>query len=647
MSDFTKITIIFISLFSQFDMKLLSKAYLLIAILIGAAAINLLLFYTDSNSQTTQSYSIIRVGDVKVSAESISSLATSVASGNEQDKAILDDKINDVEMMIGIIKTGGTFNDLTLEKIPDSLVDDHRNLSNSWEAYRDAANEVETTFLLDPEAEKAQLDILDKNSELIILTVNMEREFENLGREYNRHKQISTDLVECAKAIGEQTLLLSSGNEQAVQEKLAEKRLQFEIGLRKLLQVPTNDLDVTSVGMQHEELIELSREHSSALRQIDPLWESMSVKLQILEEKGLFSAEYDAANDKMMEQKEIFYADIDTIIQDWTQEISKQGSEEQTIIQIILVVDIAVFFIVLFVIRQSLTPLGSIIQAIGRVREGVYGEKIEYSATDEVGQLVNDFNVMSNTIKEKEEEARKTDIAKDEFLAMITHELKTPLVPIQGYSDILLGEHLGKLTDKQRERIGIIKTSSETLLAIISDLLDAQKLELGQLKMKKENKNIKETIDKAIQTLIPEAAKTNIQISSNATDVVIDHDPDRIAQVITNLIKNSLIAVEAETGKVDVIMEDLPTEVKISVKDNGVGIPIEKQTDLFKKFYQVDATLTRERGGSGLGLAICKGIIDNHLGEISVNSVPNQGATFTFTIPKNPSAPSGSPIGSA
>lgn len=87
--------------------------------------------------------------------------------------------------------------------------------------------------------------------------------------------------------------------------------------------------------------------------------------------------------------------------------------------------------------------------------------------------------------------------------------------------------------------------------------------------MKKENKNIKEAIDKAIQTLIPEAAKTNIQITSNATNVTINHGPDKISQVITNLIKNSLIAVEDETGKIEITMEDLPSEVKISVKDNG------------------------------------------------------------------------------
>ncbi len=103
---------------------------------------------------------------------------------------------------------------------------------------------------------------------------------------------------------------------------------------------------------------------------------------------------------------------------------------------------------------------------------------------------------------------------------------------------------------------------------------------------------------------------------------------------MTNLIKNSLVATEPNTGKIEISMEDLPSEIKISIKDNGIGIPQDKQKELFKKFYQVDATLTRERGGSGLGLAICKGIIESHKGGMSMESVPNQGSTFSFTIPK-------------
>ena len=627
-------------------MKLISKTYLLVAILIVAAIINLFLLYQDSNSQTTQSYSIIRVGDVKVAVESISALAISVASGNIQEKDQLDKQIQEVENIVDVIKNGGMINDQRLDKIPSSLISDYNKLATSWESYRSDAQYVEVTSVFDPEATKAMKYVLQKNSELILLTDDMVSEFENLGRDYNRHKQIAEELAENAQIIGQQTLLISIGEEDIVQDKLKEKTLQFEIGIRKLQQVSTSGLDVKSVGTEHEELIPIPRENSVSLRQLDPLWESMLTRITILEERALLSPEFNVAKDKMNNQKELLYSDIDKLLQEWSAFITTQGSEEQTIIQLILVIDIAVFFLVLFVIRKSLSPLATITQAITRVREGTYGEKIEYESTDEVGQLVSNFNIMSNTIKEKEEEAKKIDIAKDEFLAMITHELKTPLVPIQGYSDILLSEHLGKLNDAQRERVDIIKSSSESLLAIISDLLDAQKLELGQLSMKKENINIKETIDKAIESLKPEAEQHNIEMIANAVDFSIKHDQERIIQVITNLIKNSLVAIEPNPGKIEILMENLPTEVKISVKDSGVGIPQEKQKDLFKKFYQVDTTLTRERGGSGLGLAICKGIIDNHMGKISVESIPNQGATFSFTIPKS-SEQTNSPINSA
>ena len=324
------------------------------------------------------------------------------------------------------------------------------------------------------------------------------------------------------------------------------------------------------------------------------------------------------------------------LYQDEKTGIFGDGSNQQTIIQLLLGIDIATFFLVPIVIRQSLSPLDTINKALSKVKEGVYGEKIKYNSDDEIGQLVTSFNVMSDTIKEKEEIAKKTDLAKDEFLAMITHELKTPLVPIQGYSDILLNEHLGELNQQQKDRLSIIKSSSEALLAIISDLLDVQKLEIGKLRMKKEDKDIKESITKSVSAILPQAEKNGIELTAHAESFIVYHDPERIKQVLTNIIKNAIIAVEPKKGKIDVIMKETPSEIKISVKDNGMGIPKEKQNDLFKKFYQVDTTLTRERGGSGLGLAICKGIIDNHGGKISVESEQGKGATFTFTIPKIP-----------
>ncbi|MEX2059618.1 MAG: HAMP domain-containing sensor histidine kinase, partial [Nitrosopumilaceae archaeon] len=262
-------------------------------------------------------------------------------------------------------------------------------------------------------------------------------------------------------------------------------------------------------------------------------------------------------------------------------------------------------------------------------------EKINYKSDDEIGELVNSFNIMSDTIKQKTQEAKETDTAKDEFLSMITHELKTPLVPIQGYVDILLGEHLGPLTEKQKERLKIIKSSSEALLRIISDLLDAQKLELGKLVVKKENHDIKDTIEKAVESLQPRAIENKVTINQHLDKkIIVIHDTERIRQVLTNLLKNSLDVVEPNSGLIEIFVEDSPKEVKISVKDNGPGIPQENQENLFKKFYQVDTSLTREVGGSGLGLAICKGLVEEHGGTILAESTLGIGTTFSFTLPK-------------
>jgi signal transduction histidine kinase len=628
-------------------MKIVSKAYLLIAVLIIAAVFNLFLLYQDKNFEASQSYSIIGVGDIKVKAESISGLSTSVANGILDDKNDLEKEIEEIQLSLKAIKNGGIYKGQVLETIPTSLMSDYDKVLSSWESYKKSTSKVEVTTVFDSKATNAMNYVLEKNQELILQVDRLNKDLEDLDRNYNVHKQIAEDLAECARTIGQQSLLISIGEGENAQETLKQKNLQFEIGIRKLLQIPTSDLDVESVGMTHEELIPIPRENSQSLRTLEPLWESVKIKIEIIEERSLLSPEFNLAKNKMNEDKNILFDDIDNLLISWNNVLVDQGSEEQLIIQILLGIDIGVFFLVLFVIRQSLSPLESITKAISKVKEGVYGEKIEYVGTDEVGQLVSSFNIMSETIKQKEEETKKTDVAKDEFLAMITHELKTPLVPIQGYSDILLNEHLGKLTDKQKERIAIIKSSSETLLSIISDLLDAQKLDLGQLRMTKKESDVKDTIQKAIETMKTEAESNNIEIISNASSLLLNHDPERISQVITNLIKNSIVAIKPNSGKIEVMMEDNPNEVKISIKDSGIGIPEEKQKDLFKKFYQVDTTLTRERGGSGLGLAICKGIIENHHGKISVHSKANQGATFSFTIPKEEPTNTKTPLKSA
>jgi signal transduction histidine kinase len=182
--------------------------------------------------------------------------------------------------------------------------------------------------------------------------------------------------------------------------------------------------------------------------------------------------------------------------------------------------------------------------------------------------------------------------------------------------------------------VEVIRSSAATLLQLISDLLDAQKLELGQLRIKKSNNNLKETIEKTILYMTPQAEAEGASLTHNVKqDIFVSSDDERIKQVLTNLIKNSLKAT-SKNGKIEIVVEEHPAEIIIAIKDNGRGIPMDAIDKIFKKFYQVDTSLTREQGGSGLGLPICKGIIEAHGGRIWAQSQLEKGSIFSFTLPK-------------
>jgi len=618
-------------------MRIVSKTYILVGVLIAVSTINLFLLFETQQVGTAESFSVIRAGDLKVSVETIAGLSASVAtSGNEQDKEILMQEITDFEHVLSVLKNGGTIRGQGIVTIPVTVSAEYDKVYNSWNSYQLSASKVEKTSVFDKGVVNALNYVLDKNGELILLTDSVSKELERLDRDYTRHKEIALSMKEHTEDFSRQALLISIGEEEGVREEIKKSRISYEIDLRKLIGDSVLELPVIDEDHAPETLISIPRENSNSLRQLEPLWEAIQLRLKTLEENSLLAPEFESARVELNSKKLTLQSSIDDLLESWNAELNEEKNQQQTIVQILLGVDIFVFFVVLYTIRQSMNPLQIITAGLSRVKEGVYGEKIDYKADNEVGELVNSFNIMSDTIKQKELEAKKTDIAKDEFLAMITHELKTPLVPIQGYADLLLSEHLGALTSTQKERLTIIKDSATSLLDIISDLLDVQKLELGQLRLMIENVSIKKSIEKSIESFTPEVIRDEIKLALNSPDIMVAHDAERIGQVVSNLVKNSITAVKPKTGSIQVNVEELPTEVKISVNDNGVGIPIDKQKDLFKKFYQVDTTLTRERAGSGLGLAICKGIVKNHGGKIWVESTPNEGSTFIFTIPKTP-----------
>jgi len=617
-------------------MKIVYKTYVLLAVVIAVSSINLFVLLQTSQENETVLHSISSASNLKVIVERIAGTANSIASGNEADRQTLSEQINDFDNTYAVLGSGGDLNGTTIIAVPTELRNNYGDVGNSWNIYKQKAKEIQQESVFDPEVKSALKYVLEKNGELITLTNGMSNDLSSLDRNYNRHKEIAAELTTLTKSIAENTLLISIGEKGNNADVIKKDRILFDADLRKLEGLSLANLDTDGVQIKNETLQTIPRENGASLRALDPLWESLELKIKTIESTPLLSKEFGKSLQELNTQRESLLSTTALFVYDWNKLIDDKLRERVNVVQGLLVADIVVFVIVMVSIRKSLNPLAMLTNALSRVKEGFYGEKIDYRSSDEIGTLAQTFNLMSETIQVKEQEAKKVEIAKDEFLAMITHELKTPLVPIQGYADILLGEHLGSLNKDQKDRLEVIKSSSASLLQLISDLLDAQKLELGQLKIKKQTENVKQTVEKTITAMMPQANAEEIELTSNVKpDIYANYDDERIIQVLTNLIKNAIKATTPKNGKVQIFAEAKPDEIKISVKDNGTGLPKDSLNKIFKKFYQVDTSTTREKGGSGLGLSICKGIVENHGGKIWVESEFGKGATFSFILPKN------------
>ena len=619
-------------------MRITQKTFILLGVIIGVSAINLYLLVVTAQENQAVLHSISDASDLKVIVESISGTANSIASGNEKDRETLSSEISDFDATYAILGTGGTSKGHNVVAVPTELGMIYENLGNSWQQYKQEAEKIKKESVFNPQVVDSLKYILGKNGDLISLANGITNDLSSLDRNYNRHKEIAAEMVSLAKDLGEKTLLVSIGEQGNATEAIKRDRIIFDADLKKLEGLPLDSQELGSYNIKQESLQQIPRANSDSIRQLDPIWEAIKAKLSFIESNPVISKEFGAALASLGNTRSALLDTTSSFVNEWNKLLDSRLNDRVEIVQALLIVDIAVFVLVMLSIRKSLSPLDTMIKTIARIKEGFYGEKIEYSSKDEIGELAQTFNAMSSTIQKKEQEAKKIEIAKDEFLAMITHELKTPLVPIQGYSDILLGEHLGPLNKNQKDRLEVIRSSSATLLQLISDLLDAQKLELGQLRIKQSRNNLRDTIQKTIVSMEPQSVSDQISLVNNVTqDVHVNYDDERIKQVLTNLIKNSLKACSAKIGKVEVSVEENPTEAIVSVRDNGRGIPSDAIDNIFKKFYQVDTSLTREKGGSGLGLSICKGIVEAHGGRIWVETKPNKGSTFSFSIPKTAS----------
>ena len=243
----------------------------------------------------------------------------------------------------------------------------------------------------------------------------------------------------------------------------------------------------------------------------------------------------------------------------------------------------------------------------------------------------------SRELEEQNLRIQEASRLKSEFLANMSHELRTPLNAVIGFAEVLIDGKAGSLNDEQREYLNDILTSGHHLLQLINDVLDLAKVEAGRMELYPETFSLKTAADEVCTIMRPIAAKRNIMINFHIDDAMgpVNLDARKVKQMLYNLLSNA-VKFSHEEGVVKLSITCEPGgQIKIQVKDSGIGIKSEDLPRIFREFEQLEAGASRRFPGTGLGLALTKKIVELHNGSITVQSEFGQGSTFSITLPSS------------
>ncbi len=267
-----------------------------------------------------------------------------------------------------------------------------------------------------------------------------------------------------------------------------------------------------------------------------------------------------------------------------------------------------------------------------------------------VQESYRELQEKNRQIEESYAALKELDRLKSNFLATMSHELRTPLTSVIGYSEMMLEGLGGPLTAEQREYLGIIMEKGESLLQLITSILDISKIEAGRVRLVIQEVDVAQVMRDAVATVMPLARKKGLKVLCEPPNGVprVYCDREKIRQSLINLASNAVKFTPAG-GSVTVAARPASEErVVLSVADTGIGIGADHLPRVFDVFYQVDSSSTREYGGAGLGLAIVKSFVEAHGGQVKVESAVGQGTTFSVVLPLRATAnavaaPSASP----
>ncbi|MFP4499560.1 MAG: response regulator [Candidatus Hydrogenedentota bacterium] len=259
------------------------------------------------------------------------------------------------------------------------------------------------------------------------------------------------------------------------------------------------------------------------------------------------------------------------------------------------------------------------------------------SLLNNLQQSLDEVNRAREELHRVNEELKTLDEMKTNLLSNVSHELRTPLVAVMGYTDMIINEKAGPLNDMQKEYLNISLRNIEKLVTLIENLLDFSRLHRGQEELLFDTLDLVDCARTSIQIVQPVADSREIEVTLNtdADQILVEGDKGKLGQVFNNLLSNA-VKFNKPGGAVNVHLRLSNGNVEVSVQDTGIGIPEEAQDKVFTRFYQYDGSSTRKYGGTGIGLAIAQDIMRLHGSRLMVNSIPDEGTTFYFTLPLCP-----------
>lgn len=296
-----------------------------------------------------------------------------------------------------------------------------------------------------------------------------------------------------------------------------------------------------------------------------------------------------------------------------------------------LLITVAVGLILSFIISYYSTKrIKRLSRATQKVAAGNFNVQIEHKDSDEIDQLAENFNKMVQALKQSNEEIKAQETRRDQFMADAAHEMRTPLTTING---ILEGLQYDAIPEESKPKsIALMQRETKRLIRLVNENLDYEKIRNNQIMLIKTNFDAMPILQDLKSQLSQNAKKANDQlIVTGPEKLPIYADRDRFTQVMVNLIQNAIQFTH--DGQVEISGKRIAHGTQLSVQDNGIGMSANQIKYIFERFFKADPSRARMgTGESGLGLAIVSSLIKQHGGNVTVNSKPGQGSTFTVTF---------------